>query len=100
VARFGRADEHIVLDVQGLPGALELGSHLVDELLGRNAALLGDSMHFGRVLVRACEEVDHTPAPFLEPCAGVGDNRRQRGADMRHAVDIVNRRRDVVALHA
>jgi hypothetical protein len=100
VALFGRADKDIILDMQGVPGALEHLRHLVDELLRRHAALLGNAMHFGGVLVRACEKVDRAPAPLLEPRAGVGDNRRQRSADMRHAVDIVNRRRDVVALHA
>jgi hypothetical protein len=64
VSLFGRSDKDIVLNVQGLPGALELGSYLVDELLRRDAALLGDAMHFGGVLVRACQEVDRAPAPF------------------------------------
>ena len=76
------------------PDFLELPGHLVDVLLGLDAQLAGALRHLDRVFVVAHQEVDAIALHPAESSLHVGPDLLERGADVRAAVGIVDRRRD------
>ena len=98
VLGIGRADEEVV---RRLDAAGELAEALGDRigpLLGRDARGGRGLLHLGAVLVGAREEEGVGAAAPGVPRRDVGRDRRVRVAEVRLAVDVVDRRRDVVGL--
>ena len=88
-------DEVVVGDLQGVPDLLELAGHVVDVRLGLEAQLPGSLRHLDGVLVVAHQEVDRGSFHPAKPGLDVGADLLERRADVRPAVGVVDRRRDV-----
>ena len=98
MALFAGLDEVVVGDVQRAPDLLELAGHLVDVGLGVDPQLAGAQGHLVGVLVVAHQEVDRGTFHPAEPGLDIGADLLERRADVRPAVGIVDRRRDVKRL--
>ena len=99
VALVGRADEEVVVGVDE-PRQLSPGlGDLVDVRLRVETLLLGHPIDLGGVLVRPGEEERRLAALLVMARKDVGRDRRVRVADVRGRVDVVDRCRDVEALH-
>ena len=97
MAVLGGADELVVRQVEPLHHRLEARHVALDQFARREILLAGGLLHLDAVFVGAGEE-EHVVA--IEPHeAGdrVGGDRLVGVADVRHAVGIGDRRRDVVA---
>ena len=99
VLLVARADEEVVRRVEALRELTPDDRDLVGVLLRRQSLLRGDAGDLGRVLVDPGQE--ERLGATLAPVAGqdVRRDRRVRMPDMRGRVHVVDRRRDVVALH-
>ena len=90
MAFFGRADKIIMGDVQNLPEVLKPFHHLIHQLLGAYAPLLGGFFDFHAVLVRPGEE-KHLPAQqALVTGHHIGGHSRVGVADMWDVIDVIN----------
>ena len=99
VARLRRPDEVVEADVERLPRGAKLRLHLIAVRDGIHAPLDGGAIHVLRMLVVPHQE----PLVGATSGAGLAQSRRRRSssrrAEVRLAVDVVNRRRDVEAAH-
>ncbi len=92
---FARLDEVVVRDIEGTPDVLKLAGHLIDVLLGLEPHLAGALRHLDGVFVVAHQEMDGVAFHAAESGLHVGADLLESGPDMRPAVGIVDRRRDV-----
>ena len=99
VSLVGCANEEVVVGInpprQLFPGI----GDLVDVGLRVEPLLLGRPVDLGAVLVRARQEERLVAALLVMARDDVGHDRRVRVADMRRRVDVVDRCRDVEAVH-
>jgi hypothetical protein len=95
VPRFGGANELIVRGAQRLHHGPKDRRVAVGKLDRGQALLLGGLLHLKAVLVRSGEEEHALAVEPLEAGQRVGGDHRVGVADMRLAVRIENRRRDV-----
>ena len=95
VAVLAGLDEVVERDLERLPDLAELAGHVVDVGLGRDPEFLGALRDLDRVLVVAHLEVDGVPFHPAEPRLDVGPDLLEGRADVRPAVGVVDRRRDV-----
>ena len=95
VALLAGLDEVVVGDLQGGPDFLELAGHVVDVGFGLEAELPGAERHLVGVFIVAHQEMDLATFHPAEPGLNVGPDLLERRADVRAAVGIVNRGRDV-----
>ena len=84
------ADEVIVGDVKVAPQVGELGNLGVAPFLRGHAMLGGRLSDLLPMLIHAGEEMNVRALKTLEARNGVGCNRRVGGADMGHAVNVIN----------
>ena len=100
VLGVARADEEVVRGIEALRELTPGDGDLIGIGLRRQALLRGDAGDLRRVLVDAGQEerLVATLAPVADQ--DVRRDRRVGMADMRRRIDVVDRRRDVVALHS
>ena len=91
---LGRPDEAVVADVVTVPQRAERRGDDVAVLLLGDAALARDPLDVLPVLVGAGQEEDVLPPETPRAGEGVGRDRGVGVADVRHVVDVVDRRRD------
>ncbi len=95
VARLGRADEVVVGEAEQPRHLTKSFGVAVRELARRETSLGRCLLHLEAVLVGAGEEEDILAVEPLEACNGIGGNRLVGVADVRLAVGIGDRGRDV-----
>ncbi len=99
VPQLRRPDEVVVGDVEGAPDRAPLVlDQPVGPLLGRDVVRLGGAEHLLAVLVGAGQEPDLLPALAMPSGQDVAGHRRVGVPDVRHVVDVVDRRRQVEGL--
>ena len=97
VARLGGADEIVIGAAEGLDHAAEDGRVLVGQFDRRDAFLFRRLLHLLAVFVRSGQEKNILAIVAGEASQHIGRDRGVGVADMRGAVGIENRRRDVEA---
>ncbi len=95
MARLRGADEVVVGAVEHVFHLPEHGGVAVGQRLHGDAFLVGRLLHLEAVLVGAGQMKNVAAVEALEARDRVGRQRRVGVADVRHAVGIENRRRDV-----
>ena len=93
--RLARLNKVIKRNPKRPPHLLKLPGHVIHVSLRRNPQLLGPLRHLHRVLVIAHQEEDVEPLHPPKPRLHVRPDLLKRRPDMRPAVRIINRRRDV-----
>ena len=95
VARLGGADEIVVADRHDAGQLAEPAGDAVGERLGRDAGIGGRLLDLLAVLVGAGQEVHPAAVEPREPGDGVARQGRIGVPDVRHVIDVVDRRGDV-----
>ena len=99
VRRVRGADELVVRDAEPLPHRAEAIGERVDQRLRRDALRFGGLRDLLPVLVHPDEEVDVVAAQAAIPRDGVGADLLVRVSEVRVAVGVVDRGREVVRGH-
>ena len=97
VALLAGLDEVVERDVERVPDLLELPGHLVNVGFRLEVQFAGALRHLDRVLVVAHQEMDRGAFHPAEPGLHIGPDLLEGRADVRAAVGVVDRRRDVIA---
>src|SRR5208337_4780959 len=95
VPLFAGLDEIVVRDLERAPDLLELPGHVVHVGFGFEAKLLSTQGHLVGVLIVPHQEVNRGALHAAKPGLDVSPDLLERRADMRPAVGVIDRRRDV-----
>ena len=96
VAHFRGADEFVALNAKFIPECFPFGGHFGYEFGFRDAGFLGGALDVDAVFVGAGGQDDLVAQHALVAAYGVAHDRGVRMADVREAVRVVDRRRQIV----
>ena len=100
MARFGRADEVVVGDVQPVPGVSELGCDRIGERLRIEPGGIGGLLDFLTMFVRSGQELDVVTHQSVPTCQCITDDRRVGVPQVGLGIHVVDRCCDVDPAHA
>ena len=100
VIGIGGADEAIGADLELRPRLAEARADAVGEGLGFHPLALRFTLDLEAVLVGPREHERLVADDLMEAAERIRGDGRVRGAEMRHVVHVIDRRRDVEAAHA